>query len=130
MQFSAGEWSLILAHDSRPTYRALTSIAVPLLGPHQPWYIKSTLYFDLNFTTIYSQISNQQSATIDSDNDLAPNKQQAIIWINGGIFHWCIDAFQLQKFNWQLKLVCHTRLHKVSIPVSGDPYQGTEVLLA
>ena len=40
----AGEWSLILAHDSRPIYRALTYIAVPLLGPHQPQYIGLTLY--------------------------------------------------------------------------------------
>ena len=41
----AGEWSLIWAHDSRPIYRALTYIAVPLLGPHQPRYIWSTLYW-------------------------------------------------------------------------------------
>ena len=34
----------ILAHDSRPIYRAPTYIAVPLLGPHQPRYIWSTLY--------------------------------------------------------------------------------------
>ena len=40
----AGEWGLIWAHDSRPIYRALTYIAVPLLGPHQPRYIGLTLY--------------------------------------------------------------------------------------
>ena len=40
----AGEWSLIWAHDSRPIYHALTYIAVPLLGPHQPRYIGLTLY--------------------------------------------------------------------------------------
>ena len=40
----AGEWSLIWAHDSRPIYRALTYIAVPLLGPHRPRYIGLTLY--------------------------------------------------------------------------------------
>ena len=39
-----GEWILILAHVSRLIYRALTYIAVPLLGPHQPQYIESTLY--------------------------------------------------------------------------------------
>ena len=44
----AGEWSLILAHVSRPIYRALTYIAVPLLGPHQPRYIESTLYNNIN----------------------------------------------------------------------------------
>ena len=40
----ASEWSLIWAHDSRPIYRALTYIAVPLLGPHQPRYMGLTLY--------------------------------------------------------------------------------------
>ena len=40
----AGKWNLILAHDSRPIYRASTYIAVPLLGSHQPRYIESTLY--------------------------------------------------------------------------------------
>ena len=44
----AGEWSLIWAHDSRPIYRALTYIAVPLLGPHQPRYIGLTLYRNSN----------------------------------------------------------------------------------
>ena len=39
----AGKWSLILAHDRRPIYRAPTYIAVPLLGPHQPRYIGLTL---------------------------------------------------------------------------------------
>ena len=40
----AGKWSLILAHDRRPIYRAPIYIAVPLLGPHQPRYIGLTLY--------------------------------------------------------------------------------------
>ena len=43
----AGKWSLILAHDRRPIYRAPTYIAVPLLGPHQPRYIGLTLYIYL-----------------------------------------------------------------------------------
>ena len=42
----AGKWSLILAHDRRPIYRAPTYIAVPLLGPHQPRYIGLTLYLN------------------------------------------------------------------------------------
>ena len=29
-----------------PIYHAPTYIAVPLLGPHQPWYIESALYYD------------------------------------------------------------------------------------
>ena len=40
----AGKWSLILAHDRHPIYRAPTYIAVPLLGPHRPRYIGLTLY--------------------------------------------------------------------------------------
>ena len=39
-----GEWSLILAHVRRLIYLALTYITVPLLRPHQPRYIESTLY--------------------------------------------------------------------------------------
>ena len=34
----------ILAHGSRPIYRAPTYIAVPFHGPHQPRYIGLTLY--------------------------------------------------------------------------------------
>ena len=45
----AGKWSLILAHDRRPIYRAPTYIAVPLLGPHQPRYIGLTLYWAKSF---------------------------------------------------------------------------------
>ena len=52
----AGEWSLIWAHDSRPIYRALTYIAVPLLGPHQPRYIGLTLYHYMT-TTILNQLT-------------------------------------------------------------------------
>ena len=40
----AAKWSLILAHDRRPIYRAPTYFAVLLLGPHQPRYIGITLY--------------------------------------------------------------------------------------
>ena len=42
----AGKWSLIMAHDRRPIYRAPTYIAVPMLGPHQPRYIGLTLYLE------------------------------------------------------------------------------------
>ena len=48
----AGKWSLILAHDRRPIYRAPTYIAVPLLGPHQPRYIRLTLYIYMNITEL------------------------------------------------------------------------------
>ena len=52
----AGKWSLILAHDSRPIYRAPTYIAVPLLGPHQPRYMESTLYFVLTDVSYIASI--------------------------------------------------------------------------
>ena len=52
----AGEWSLIWAHDSRPIYRALTYIAVPLLGPHQPQYIGLTLYQEIYNVQAWTQV--------------------------------------------------------------------------
>ena len=52
----AGKWSLILAHDRRPIYRAPTYFAVPLLGLHQPRYIGLTLYFQYTVETPYSTI--------------------------------------------------------------------------
>ena len=45
-----GKWSLILAYDRRPIYRAPTYIVVPLLGPHQPQYIGLTLYCEVTQT--------------------------------------------------------------------------------
>ena len=44
------------AHDSRPIYRSLTYIAVPLLGPHQPRYIGLTLYMARK-TTLVSDLN-------------------------------------------------------------------------
>ena len=57
----AGEWGLIWAHDSRPIYRALTYIAVPLLGPHQPRYIGLTLYI---YIYIYDALVNRYGFSI------------------------------------------------------------------
>ena len=47
-------------------------------------------YFGSNFTEICSQRSNQQFASIGSDNGLAPNRRQAIIWTNDGLVYWRI----------------------------------------
>ena len=55
----AGKWSLILAHDRRPIYRAPTYIAVPLLGPHQPRYIGLTLYLNLASTVPAGDLAHQ-----------------------------------------------------------------------
>ena len=38
--------------------------------------------FDDNFTEVCSQGFNQKYSSIDSDNGLEPNSQQAIIWTN------------------------------------------------
>ena len=37
---------------------------------------------------MYSQESNWQLAVIGSDNGLAPNRWQAIIWTNADLIHW------------------------------------------
>ena len=49
------------------------------------------MYFDSNFIEICSQGSKWYSS-IGSDNALAPNRQQAIIWSNDGLVYWCIYA--------------------------------------
>ena len=49
-------------------------------------------YFDSNFTETCSQGFIKQQDNIDSDNGLAPNRRQAIIWINDGISNWRIYA--------------------------------------
>ena len=43
--YRAGTRNMMLTFDSRPIYRALTYIAVLFLGPQQPRYIESTLYY-------------------------------------------------------------------------------------
>ena len=45
--------------------------------------------FYSNFTGIYFYGSNWQQSSIGSDNGLVPNRQQAIIWTNDGLVHWC-----------------------------------------
>ena len=50
------------------------------------------LNFKSNFTEICSLGSNWQYGTIGSDNGLAPNRQQVIIWANVGMLYWCIYA--------------------------------------
>ena len=50
------------------------------------------LHFDWNFTEVCSQGSIEQYASIGSDNGLAPNRRQAIIWTNDGLIWWRIYA--------------------------------------
>ena len=48
------------------------------------------MIFDWNFSGDCSWGSNWQYSCIGSDNGLAPNRCQAIIWTNDGIVYWCI----------------------------------------
>ena len=45
-----------------------------------------SLYFDSNFIEICFQGPNK-SSSVGSDNSLAPNRRQAIIWTDGGIVY-------------------------------------------
>ena len=72
----AGEWGLIWAHDSRPIYRALTYIAVPLLGPHQPRYIGLTLYLEYflgNWPQLIATKPHWRFVNTGSGNGLVPS---------------------------------------------------------
>ena len=68
------------------------------------------LYFDLNFTEVFSQVSNWQWPSIGSDNGLAPNRRQAIIWTNAEWIHWHIYAAlggdELKGFHWKYYHLC------------------------
>ena len=78
----AGKWSLTLAHDKRLIYRAPTYIAVPLLGPHQPRYIESTLYRIILFSP--NKVPLEKCIHLYSNIDMAKNKYvwgySRIIW--------------------------------------------------
>ena len=50
------------------------------------------LNFRYNFIEICSLGSNWQYYSIGSVNGLVPNRWQAIIWSNGGMFSWCIHV--------------------------------------
>ena len=52
----------------------------------------NVLYFDWNFTTFCTQVSNKQLPIIGLDNRFAPNMRQAIIWSNADLIHWHIYA--------------------------------------
>ena len=52
--------------------------------------------------------SNWRYVIIGPDNGLAPNRRQAIIWTNDGLFHWCITH------------ICVTRPRRVNVFEPGD----------
>ena len=69
---------LILAHDVLWTF-AVSDGTFSLI---------KMLEFCLNFTEVYTLGSNWQWVSIDSDNGLAPNRRQPIIWTNDGFLYW------------------------------------------
>ena len=50
------------------------------------------LYFDANFIDICSKRSNKKNTSLVSDNVLAPNRRQAIVWANDSIAYGRIYA--------------------------------------
>ena len=55
-------------------------------------FLNENFKFKWNFINICSLWSNWQYGSIGSDNGLAPNRRQAIIWTNVGMFYWRINA--------------------------------------
>ena len=53
---------------------------------------RKVLYFDWNVTEVCSYGSNWQYSSIGLDNDLVPNRRQAIIWTNADPIQWRIYA--------------------------------------
>ena len=78
-------------------------------------------YFDSNFTEICPQSSNWQYDTIGSDNGLAPNRCQAIIWTNDSLVYWCIyvtlelDELKLCNVNPSPPSAAYMSVNRVSI---------------
>ena len=99
-----GKWSLILAHDSRPIIRTLTYIAVPLLVPHQPRYIGSTLYCGLHRRIESARRSPVQRLLNEADRcGITLSRKNGIPPIQLTI--WC-SRYQKFAFYW-----CHTIYH-------------------
>ena len=53
-------------------------------------FVNEVLYFDSNFTEICSQGSNWQLPSTGSDNGLASNRRQAIIWTSADPIDWLV----------------------------------------
>ena len=70
------------------------------------------LNFKENLTEMCSLGSDSQHARIGSDNGLAPNRRQAIIWTNYGLGYWRIYApFALNEFRTR-RPTKHRHTHK------------------
>ena len=103
----AGEWSLIWAHGSRPIYRALTYIAVPLLGPHQPRYIGLTLYWVFSaVANFYQEMSRCQTLILLADGHFKNSdlfqQHSRVIKSSSNIINFTADTdFFTKKKTWQ-----------------------------
>ena len=73
----------LLAHLPQDKMAAIS----PTTFSSECWWMK-VLYFDLNFTEFCSQWSSWQQNSIGSDNGLASNRPEAIIWTNADQIHW------------------------------------------
>ena len=72
--------------------------------------LSQLLYFDLNVKGICLQGYNQQSASTGSDNGLAPNRWQVIIWTDYGLVYWPIQASPGLKELYGNKPLCEPML--------------------
>ena len=88
---------------------------------------RKVLYFEWNFTEVYSSGSNGQKARIGLDNGSAPNRRQAIIWTNADPIHWRIYAVlggddslvlmqsdRLLEFQWS-NIEVYGKMHHVNL---------------
>ena len=98
------------------------------------------------FNSIYwicSPWFNSQWSSIDSDNGLAPNRRQAIIWNNDGLGHWCIyaslglgGAVQIHRCTWpddcmgeiQNSQTCITILEFMGMIIQGSLIQRNKYI--
>ena len=74
-----------LTHWGREKMAAISRMTFPSAFPWMKF-----LNFNYNFTEMCFFVSNWQYGGIGSDNGLALNRRQAIIWTNDGLGYWCI----------------------------------------
>ena len=65
------------------------------------------LYFHSNFTKVCCQGYSWQYVNIGLSNDLAPNKWQAVIWINDDAIHWYVYGSSILSELTHLPLMLH-----------------------
>ena len=72
--------------------------------------LMNCLNFSYNITGVCSSVSNRQSAIIGSDNCLAMNRPQAIIWTNIGLVYWSMYvSLGLNESKAFSQMFCHIK---------------------